>query len=177
MRRLGLASFVASLALPAAAQDLPKKIVGDLDGDGVSDTVELRANPEASDFVDVSIALSASKRTLRVTRVSAAQEVELAKIAKGELQLGFGWFQGRYKSSWTFAIGLQGKDLVVRRYETAVADSITTDKNGVVVRTCKADFVANRMTVNGKPAKAPGPPRAFAKWGDDAVPKACQSLY
>jgi hypothetical protein len=177
MRRLGLACLLASLALPAAAQDLPKKITGDLDGDGAPDTVELRANPEASDFVDVSIALSASKRTLRVAQFSGAQEVQIARIANGELQLGFGWFQGRYKSSWTFAIGLQGKELVVRRYETAVADSISTDKNGVVVRTCKADFVANRLTVNGKPARAPGPARVFARWGNDAVPKACQSLF
>ena len=176
--RAALALLLASLSPAALAQDLPQTISGDIDGDGKPDRVEVRRNAANPDRVDVAIALSASKRTVRVSPLIAAAELLPAVIDKGELHLSFGWYQGRYKSSTDFYIGLQGHELVVRRYETAVADSITQGQDGVPVKTCKADFVANRATVDDKPAAPPGPPVAFAAWKEyDSVPKACQSLF
>ena len=175
----GLALLLASLAPAALAQDLPKTITGDIDGDGVPDRVELRANAANARSVDVAITLSASKRTVRVAELIGAQTVLPSGIAQGVLHLSFGWDQGRYKSSTDFYIGMQGRELVVRRYKTAIADSISkAPDGGVVVRVCDADFVANRATVDDKPAAPPGPPAAFSAWRDPgSVPKACQSLF
>jgi len=173
-----LAGFAFPALSPALAQDLPQTITGDIDGDGVPDRVEVRSNATDGDQVDVAITLSASKRTVSVSELIAAQAVLSSAIDKGELHLSFGWYQGRYKSSTDFYIGLQGQELVVRRYKTAVADSISEDKDGVLVKTCQADFIANRATVDDKPAAPPGPPIPFAAWrGYDSVPKACQSLF
>jgi hypothetical protein len=179
MRRIArLALLATGLSFPALAQDLPQTITGDIDGDGVLDRVELRANATDGDQVDVAITLSASKRTVSVSELIATQAVLPSAIDKGELHLSFGWYQGRYKSSTDFYIGLQGQELVVRRYKTAIADSITEDKDGVLVKTCEADFAANRATVDDKPAAPPGPPIPLAAWrGYDSVPKACQSLF
>ena len=41
MRLLGLAGLLASLALPALADDLNRTGSGDIDGDGVPDRVDL----------------------------------------------------------------------------------------------------------------------------------------
>jgi hypothetical protein len=69
--------------------------------------------------------LSASKRTVRAYDLVGAEGAESPVIdAKGELHLAFGWLSGRYKSRTQFHIGLQGGDLVVRRYRFAFADSI-----------------------------------------------------
>jgi hypothetical protein len=178
MRLLGLAGLLASLALPTLAQEMLATLTGDIDGDGKPDRVEVRPGAADPDFIDVAVSLSASKRTVRVASLVGAQTLLPSGIDKGELTLAFNWFQGRYKSSTTFVVGMQSGELVVRRYETAVADSITTDKNGVLVRTCKADFVANRTTVDDAPAASPGPPIPFAAWHDGkSVPKACRSLF
>lgn len=177
--RTALALLLASLAPVALAQDLPPTITGDIDGDGVPDKVEVRRNAANPDQVDVAIALSASKRTVRVSPLVAAQDFLSSGIEKGELTLAFRWTQGRYKSSSTFIVGMQGRELVVRRYETSVLDTIRNGKDdGMLEKDCKADFVANRATVDDQPAAPPGPPVAFATWKQyNSVPKACQRLF
>ena len=185
MKIAGLALVLASLALPALvlpalAQDLPATLTGDIDGDSKPDRVEVRPGAADPDFIEVAVSMSAGKRTVRVASLVGAQALLPSGIDKGALTLAFNWFQGRYKSSTTFVVGMQGGELVVRRYETAVADSITSDKKGggVLVRTCKADFVANRTTVDDAPAAPPGSPIPFAAWHDGkSVPKACESLF
>jgi hypothetical protein len=179
MRVVRLALLLASLAPVALAEDLPKTITGDIDGDGVPDRVELSANAANPDEVDVAVILSASKRTVRAAELIAAQAVLPSGIDKGVLHLAFGWYQGRYKSATDFYVGLQGRELVVRRYKMVVADSISQDKDGgVIVRVCDADFIANRATVDDKPVAPPGPPTALAAWHDPgSAPKTCQSLF
>jgi hypothetical protein len=177
--RTALILLLAGLAPAALAQDLPQTIAGDIDGDGVPDRVEVRRDAANPDRVDVAIALSASRRTVRVSPLIAATELLTSGVEKGELTLAFNWTQGRYKSSSTFIVGMQGRELVVRRYETSVLDTIRNGKDdGMLEKDCKADFVANRATVDGQPAAPPGPPVAFAAWKEyDSVPKACQPLF
>jgi hypothetical protein len=180
MRTTGLALLLASLALPVLADDLPKTIAGDIDGDGKADRIELRANTRNQDMVDVVVTLSASHRTVRVFELTAAQVVRKPVIThQGELQLAFGWHQGRYKSATDFHIGLQGNELVVRRYRTAVADTGSKDKDGgIPTKVCIADFIANRTTIDDIPATPPGPPVAFAAWTHaESIPAACRSLF
>ena len=179
MRIAGLALLLAGLAPPALAEDWARTITGDLDGDGVPDRVVLSANATGRDQVDVAVTLSRTGRTVRVAPLTSAQGLLRAAIEKGELTLAFNWLQGRYKSTSTFTVGLQGGELVVRRYEIGVVDSVTPAKDGSPSkRTCTADFVANRATINGLPAMPPpGPPPALSSWHPLHEPKACDSLF
>lgn len=175
MRRVLLGLLMLALAPAALADELPATVTGDLDGDGVADKAVLSANAQDPDTVDLTVTLSGSKRTVRAVGFTSAQDVTTPVIAKGELHLSFGWYQGRYKWSSDFFIGLQGKDLIVRRYEFHVADSIEADAQGrPKSQECAADFVAGRATRNGQPAKPPGPPVLLEKWSDSSAPEACQ---
>jgi hypothetical protein len=179
MRLLGLAGLLASLALPALvlparADDVTRSGSGDIDGDGVPDRVDLKRS--ADDIsVDVAITLSRSKRTVRVQALVGAEDADPPAFDKGEVTLVFAWLDGRYKTHTRFYIGMEGPELVVRRYETAVVDSISANPDGTVkAEFCAADFTANRATRNDKPADPPGKPVPLANWKDDSVPKACQ---
>jgi hypothetical protein len=175
VRGWSLAPLLLVLAPSVLAQDLPKTIKGDLDGDGVPDTVDLKASDQDPDSIDVTVALSASKRTVQAAGFTRGQSINAAEIAKGELHLGFGWYQGRYKWASDFHIGLQGPDLIVRRYEFNFVDSIEADAQGhPKTEGCAADFVAGRAVRNGKPAKPPGPPVRLDKWSEASVPDACR---
>ena len=174
MRLTGLALLLASLALPAAADDLSRTASGDIDGDGEPDRVELRRSADDTS-VDVAVTLSASKRTIRAQALTGAEYAAIPTFDKGEVTLAFEWLTGRYKTRSRFYLGMQGPELVVRRYEASVVDSISANPDGTVkVESCAADFVANRATRNDKPADAPGKPVALANWKSDSVPKACQ---
>ena len=174
MRLLGLAGLLASLALPALADDVTRTASGDIDGDGVPDRVDLKRS--ADDIsVDVAVTLSRSKRTVQVQALVGAEYADPPAFEKGEVLLAFEWLTGRYKTHTRFYIGMQCPELVVRRYEAAVVDSISAEPDGTVkVESCAADFIANRATRNDKPADAPGKPVPLADWKDDSVPKACQ---
>jgi hypothetical protein len=175
MRVAGLAVLLASLALPAVADDVTRTASGDIDGDGVLDRVDIRRSADDTS-VDVAVTLSASKRTIRVQELTGAEYAEPPAIgANGEVTLAFEWLTGRYKTRSRFYIGMQGPDLVVRRYEASVVDSISANPDGTVkVESCAADFAANRATRNDKSAASPGKPIALADWKDDSVPQACQ---
>ena len=176
MRRLGLAGLLASLVLvaPAWANDVARTASFDIDGDGVPDRVELKRS--ADDIsVDVAVTLSRSKRTVQVKALVGAEYAEPPTFDDGEVLLSFEWLSGRYKTHTRFYIGMAGPELVVRRYEAAVVDSISTDPDGTVkAEFCAADFIANRATRDDKPADPPGKPVALADWTDASVPKACQ---
>jgi hypothetical protein len=175
MRLTRLALLLASLAVPAAADDLSRTASGDIDGDGKPDRVDLRRSADDTS-VDVAITLSAGKRTVKVQALTGAEYADVPAFDKGEVILAFEWLTGRYKTRSRFYIGMQGSNLVVRRYEASVVDSISANPDGTVkVESCAADFVANRATRNDKPAAAPGKPIALADWkADDSVPQACQ---
>lgn len=179
MRIAGPALLLAGLAGPALALDLPRTITGDIDGDGAPDTVVLSANATGRDQVDVTVTLSRTRRIVRVAPLLSAQGLLRARIEDGVLTLAFNWLQGRYKAATTFVIGMQDSDLDVRRYELTVLDSaVMAKEGGMLQKTCKADFVANRATVDDSPAAPPGPPVPLATWHIfDSEPKACQSLY
>lgn len=174
MRLTRLALLLAGLAPAALADDVTRTARGDIDGDGVPDRIDIRRN--ADDVtVDVSITLSLSKRTVQVQSLVGAEYAEPPAFDKGEITLAFEWLSGRYKTHTRFYIGMEGPALVVRRYETAVVDSISEKPDGTVkVESCAADFTANRATRNDKPADPPGKPIALAAWKDDSVSKACQ---
>jgi hypothetical protein len=176
--RLALVAL-AGLAPPARAMDdLPRTIMGDIDGDGVPDKVVLSANATGRDQVDVTITLSRNGRTVRVAPLLSAQGLLPSRIEKGELTLAFNWLQGRYKSATTYVIGMEAGDLVVRRYEMSVVDSITPTRDRMLEKTCKADFVANRATINGAAAMpAPGAPTPLSIWHPYHEPKACEGLF
>ena len=174
------ASLVLAVLAPAALADiLPTTVTGDIHGDGVPDRVEVKPNAGDPDLFDVLVELTAARRTVLALELGAGELIDGPAIDKGELVLSFGWYPGRYKSTTTFTIGLQDGKLVVRHYNTAVADSLGREKDGSVpVKVCDADFVANRVTIDDKPATPPpGPPIALAAWRDNSVPKACQSLF
>jgi hypothetical protein len=174
MRLLGLAGLLASLALPTLADDVTRTASFDIDGDGVPDRVELKRGTDDIS-VDVAVTLSASKRTVRARALVGAEYAEPPTFDKGEVFLAFDWLTGRYKTHTRFYIGMQGPELVVRRYETAVVDSISAEPDGTVkAEFCAADFIANRATRNDKPADPPDKPVPLADWKDDSVPKACQ---
>lgn len=174
MKIVGLALLLASLAVPAAADDLSRAAAGDIDGDGKPDRVELRRSADDTS-VDVAIALSASKRTVKVQALTGAEYADVPTFEKGEVTLAFEWLTGRYKTRSRFYIGMQGPALVVRRYEASVVDSISANPDGTVkVDACTADFVTDRATRNDKPVAAPGRPIAFADWKDESVPPACR---
>jgi hypothetical protein len=174
MRIARLALLLASLAVPAAADDLSRVASGDIDGDGKPDRVELRRNADDTS-VDVAITLSANKRTVKAQALTGAEYADVPTFDKDEVTLAFEWLTGRYKTRSRFYLGMLGPELVVRRYEASVVDSISANPDGTVkVEFCAADFVANRATRNDKPAAAPGKPVALAAWTDDSVPKACQ---
>jgi len=175
MRVARLALLLAGLAFPAAAADLSRTASGDIDGDGVPDHVELR--PSSDDVsVDLTVVLSASKRTVQVRELTGAEYAAPPVFDKGEVALDFEWLTGRHKTRSRFFIGMQGSDLVVRRYEASVVDSISPNPDGTVkVDACEADFVANRATRNDRRAAAPGQPIALAAWkADESVPQACR---
>jgi hypothetical protein len=179
MRLAGLALVLASLAPAVLADGLTRTTTGDIDGDGVPDRIEIRPSADPP-TVDLKVFLSASERVVEARGFVSAEYVAPPEIdTGGEVHLAFEWLSGRYKSSTDFTLGLQSRELVVRRYRIAVADSISQDKDGgVTTRACEADFVANRATVDGKPAPPPGPPIAVAAWrGLDSVPKACEQLF
>jgi len=174
MRLTGLALLLASLVLPALADDVTRSASGDIDGDGVPDRIDIRRNADDVS-VDVAVTLSASKRTVKVQGLTGAEYAEPPAFDKGEVMLAFEWLNGRYKTHTRFYLGMQGAELVVRRYETAVVDSISANPDGTVkVDACEADFVANRATRNDQPAASPGKPIALFAWTDESVPKACQ---
>jgi hypothetical protein len=180
MRLAGLALVLASLALPALAQDLTRSATGDIDGDGVPDRVEIAPSGGSNrSTVDLKVSLSASERIVQARGFAAAEYGLPPEIDGNEVHLSFEWLTGRYKSSTGFVLGMQDRELVVRRYRTAVADSVSQDRYGnVVTRVCEVDFVANRATVDSQPAAPPGPPTAVSAWRVSAsVPKACRSLF
>lgn len=179
MRFAGLALLLASLAPAALADDLTRTATGDIDGDGVPDRVEIAPSGGNRPTVDLKVFLSASERVVQARGFAAAEYGTPPEIDDNEVHLSFEWLSGRYKSSTDFVLGMQSRELVVRRYRTAVADSVSHDKDGdVVTRVCEADFVADRATVDGQPAAPPGPPIAVAAWrGVESVPKACRSLF
>lgn len=180
MRLTGLALLLASLALPALADDLTRTARGDIDGDGVPDRVELAPSGGNRSAVDLKVYLSAGKRVIQVRAFTAAEYGTPPEIDdRGEVHLSFESLSGRYKSSTDFTLGMQGRELVVHHYRTAVADSISQDKDSdVPTRVCEADFVTDRATVDGKPALPPGPPVAVTAWRAlGSVPKACRSLF
>jgi hypothetical protein len=180
MRAAGLALLLASLAPAALADDLTRTATGDIDGDGVLDRVEIAPSGGNEPTVDLKVFLSASERVVQARGFAAAEYGMPPEIDDhGEVHLSFEWLTGRYKSSTDFTLGMESRELVVRRYKTVVADSGGQDKDGnVLTRQCEADFVANRATVDGMPAAPPGPPIAVAAWrGLKSVPKACRSLF
>jgi hypothetical protein len=181
MRRAGLALLLASLAPAVLADDLARTAIGDIDGDGVPDRVEISPSGGNTPTVNLKVSLSASERTIQARGFSPAEYGLPPEIDDhGEVHLSFEWLSGRYKSSTDIVLGLQSRELVVLRYKTAVADSVSQDSRGnPVTRQCEADFVANRTTVDGQPAEPPpGPPIAVTAWrGLQSVPKACRSLF
>jgi hypothetical protein len=180
VRSLRLAFLLAALAPAGLAHDIPATITGDLDGDGVPDRVEVKANAGDPELFDVMVDLTAAKRTVLALELGAGELVEAPSIAQGELHLSFGWYQHRYKSSTDFTIGMRDGQLVVRRYRIAVADSISrAPDGGVLVKVCDADFVANQVTLDDKPANPPpGPPVAVAAWRTpQSVPKVCAGMF
>jgi hypothetical protein len=173
--RLGLVLLLASLAPAALADDLPKTVTGDIDGDGAADSVELRRGTAEGQSVDVAVFLSKGRRIVNVWDLVGAETVESPVIgASGEVHLSFGWLSGRYKTSTEFFIGLQDGQLVVRRFKRAVADGIA-GSTATKVQSCDVDFVVNRAMRNDKDVAAPGTPIALAAWRrDESVPAACR---
>jgi hypothetical protein len=176
MRTAGLALLIASLAPAVLADDLTRTATGDIDGDGVPDRVEIRPSDAGRSTVDIKVSLSASERIVQVRTFAAAEYVAPPAIddARGEVHLTFEWLSGRYKSVTNIYLGLQNRDLVIRRYRRGVGDGMASGDNPLKVQSCDVDYVAHRATRNDKPVAAPGRAISLAAWKEDSVPTACR---
>jgi hypothetical protein len=163
---------------PAASKMEVAEATGDINGDGVPDTVQLL---QAADDTDIDLAVTLStggKLPDKPTLIKPAfgwsngmSDAPGLKITpKGSVVIEFRNDQGRGRWRQQFTLAYRSGVLVVAGYAYEGRDALDPDKGAG----CDLDLLTGKGTRNLKPVKiAPGG-IPVTNWSDDIVPKPCK---